>query len=95
MDSLQNDDELRLAETLTDKAYRSLEEEIVIPAARRDDWYASGVGGAAACKINEILAAVDPGMGQHQGLLLGWTAQRHLVPKLSCQPPTKDRPDEV
>jgi hypothetical protein len=27
--------------------------------------------------------------------LLGWTAQRHLVPKLSCHTPTKDRPDEV
>jgi len=27
--------------------------------------------------------------------LLGWTAQRHLVPKLSCHTATKDRPDEV
>jgi hypothetical protein len=29
------------------------------------------------------------------GGLLGWTAQRHLVPKLSCRTPTKDRPHEV
>jgi hypothetical protein len=30
-----------------------------------------------------------------QRRLLGWTAQRHLVPKLSCQTATKGRPHEV
>ena len=33
--------------------------------------------------------------GRHMSRLLGWTAQRHLVPKLSCHPSTKDRPNEV
>jgi hypothetical protein len=30
-----------------------------------------------------------------QGRLLGWTAQRHLVPKLRCRTATRGRPDEV
>jgi hypothetical protein len=28
----------------------------IIPAAQRADWYARGVGGAAACEINKIPA---------------------------------------
>jgi hypothetical protein len=43
-----------------------------------------------------VLRAVwEPGERRVQRRLLGWTAQRHLVPKLSCHTPTKGRPHEV
>jgi len=39
----------------------------VIPAARRDDRYARGVGGAAAREINKIPAALPNENGQWTG----------------------------
>jgi hypothetical protein len=47
-----------------------VEKTAVIPAARRADWYARGVGGAAACEINRIPAARPPGQSQDFGSLV-------------------------
>src|SRR5690242_2408812 len=55
----------------------------VIPAARRDDRYARGVGGAAAREINKIPAALPNENGQWTGPLV--LVERAVVALSSCR----------
>ena len=57
----------------------------MIPAARRADWYARGVGGAAAREIKKIPAAVDPPMillAKSSGA--GWLCHEPHAGGLAC-----------